>query len=98
MFMNDDFHHNGAFRLSYGFEYSVLTEAAKTDSLYNFHQYDTYDWYLNLGPLSNINKKYAHSTLPTWNNFIAHPNYDTFWQKQALAYRLDRPPYCYSAC
>ena len=91
MFLNDDFHHNGAFRLSYGFEYAVLTEAAKTDSLYNFRQYDTYDWYLKLGPLSNINKKYAHNTLPTWNNFIAHPNYDSFWQKQALAYRLDSP-------
>ena len=91
MFMNDDFHHNGAFRLSYGFEYSVLTEAAKTDSLYNFGEYDTYNWYLKLGPLSNINKKYAHGTLPTWNNFIAHPNYDEFWKKQALAYRLDTP-------
>jgi putative CocE/NonD family hydrolase len=91
MFMNDDFHHNGAFRLSYGFEYSVLTEAAKTDSLYDFGEYDTYDWYLKLGALSNINKKYAHGTLPTWNNFIAHPNYDTFWKQQALAYRLDYP-------
>jgi putative CocE/NonD family hydrolase len=91
MFMNDDFHHNGAFRLSYGFEYAVLTEAAKTDSLYNFGQYDTYDWYLKLGALSNVNKKYLHGSLPTWNNFVAHPNYDTFWQKQALAYRLDTP-------
>ena len=91
MFMNDDFHHNGAFRLSYGFEYSVLTEAAKTDSLYNFHNYDTYDWYLRLGPLSNIDEKYAHHTLPTWDNFIAHPNYDSFWQKQALTYYLDSP-------
>lgn len=91
MFMNDDFHHNGAFRLSYGFEYSVLTEAAKTDSLYDFGEYDTYDWYLRLGPLSNINKLYAHGSLPTWNNFIAHPNYDAFWKKQALAYRLDYP-------
>jgi len=91
MFMNDDFHHNGAFRLSYGFEYSVLTEAAKTDSLYDFGEYDTYDWYLRLGALSNINKLYAHGSLPTWNNFIAHPNYDAFWKKQALAYRLDYP-------
>ncbi|HEY4196753.1 MAG TPA: CocE/NonD family hydrolase, partial [Mucilaginibacter sp.] len=91
MFMNDDFHHNGAFRLSYGFEYSVLTEAAKTDSLYNFGEYDTYDWYLKLGPLSNINKKYAHGSLPTWNNFVAHPNYDAWWQKQALPARLDHP-------
>ena len=91
MFLNDDFHHNGAFRLSYGFEYAVLTEAAKTDSLYKFGEYDTYNWYLKLGALSNINAKYEHGTLPTWNNFIAHPNYDTFWQKQALAYRLDYP-------
>jgi putative CocE/NonD family hydrolase len=91
MYLNDDFHHNGAFRLSYGFEYSVLTEASKTDSLYNFGEYDTYDWYLKLGPLSNINKKYAHGTLPTWNNFIAHPNYDAFWQVQALPNRLDHP-------
>ncbi len=91
MFLNDDFHHNGAFRLSYGFEYAVLTEAAKTDSLNQFGEYDTYDWYLKLGPLSNINKKYAHGTLPTWNNFTAHPNYDIFWKKQALPYRLDYP-------
>ena len=25
MFLGDDFHHNGAFRLSYGFEYAWLT-------------------------------------------------------------------------
>ncbi|WP_133994130.1 CocE/NonD family hydrolase [Dinghuibacter silviterrae] len=91
MFTNDDFHHNGAFRLSYGFEYAVLTEAAKTDSLYNFGEYDTYDWYLRLGPLSNINKKYAHGSLPTWNNFMIHPNYDDYWHAESLRYRLDYP-------
>lgn len=91
MFLNDDFHHNGAFRLSYGFEYAVFTEAAKTDSLYDFGQYDTYDWYLKLGPLSNINKKYAHGSLPTWNNFIIHLNYDAYWHEESLRYRLDYP-------
>jgi len=91
MFLNDDFHHNGTFRLSYGFEYSVLTEAAKTDSLYNFHEYDTYDWYLKLGPLSNINLKYAHGTLPTWNNFFLHPDHDEFWKGQSIVDRLDYP-------
>jgi putative CocE/NonD family hydrolase len=29
MFIGDDFHHNGAFRLSYGFEYAVLIESTK---------------------------------------------------------------------
>jgi putative CocE/NonD family hydrolase len=27
--------------------------------------------------------------MPTWNDFVAHPNYDSFWQKQAFAPYLD---------
>src|SRR6195952_5816026 len=69
MFMNDDLHHNGAFRLSYAFEYAFMEEISKTDSLYQFGNYDTYDWYLKLGPLSNMNKKYVHGKLPSWNDF-----------------------------
>jgi len=91
MFMGDDFHHNGAFRLSYSFEYAFMEEATKTDSLFQFDDYDTYTWYLNLGPLANVNKKYFFGKLPSWNDFVDHPNYDEFWQKQALAYRLDSP-------
>ena len=30
MFLGDDFHHNGAFRLSYGFEYVAMMETDKT--------------------------------------------------------------------
>jgi putative CocE/NonD family hydrolase len=91
MFLGDDFHHNGAFRLSYGFEYAFMEEASKTDTLFPFDSYDTYDWYLKLGPLSNVNKKYFFNKLPSWNDFAAHPNYDEFWQKQSLPYRLDSP-------
>src|SRR5207302_4603345 len=29
MFLGDDFHHNGAFRLSYGFEYATMMETDK---------------------------------------------------------------------
>lgn len=84
MFLNDDFHHQGAFRLSYGFEYAVLTEAADTNSSFDFGRYDTYDWYLALGPLRNANADYLHGKLPSWNNFVAHPNHDDFWTSQAL--------------
>ncbi|MFB9842311.1 CocE/NonD family hydrolase [Mucilaginibacter ginsenosidivorans] len=91
MFMNDDLHHNGAFRLSYAFEYAFMEEISKTDSLFQFHNYDTYDWYLKLGPLSNINKKYVHGKLPSWNAFVEHPNYDDYWKRQALRSRLDSP-------
>ena len=91
MFLGDDFHHNGAFRLSYAFEYAFMEEAAKTDSLFPFNYYDTYTWYLKLGPLSNVNKKYFFNRYPSWNNFAAHPNYDRYWQEQSLASLLDTP-------
>jgi putative CocE/NonD family hydrolase len=91
MYLGDDFHHNGAFRLSYSFEYAYYTEYSKENSLFPFDRYDTYDWYLDLGPLSNVNKKYFHGKLPTWNDFIRHPNYDDFWKKQSMTYRLTSP-------
>ena len=81
LFLGDDFHHNGAFRLSYGMEYSYMVENDPTkDSEFPFPQFDVYDWYLKLGSLKNVNEHYLHSKIPTWNNFVAHPNYDSFWQ------------------
>jgi len=84
MFLGDDFHHSGAFRLSYGFEYAAMMETGKTNKTFEFKQFDTYDWYLKLGPLSQANARYFDGQRPTWNNFIAHPNYDDFWKAQAV--------------
>lgn len=85
MFLGDDFHHNGAFRLSYGFEYAALLETSKENFSFRFSKNDLFDWYLNdLGPLSNANNRYFHGKLPTWNDFVDHPNYDRFWQTQAF--------------
>jgi uncharacterized protein len=84
MFLGDDFHHNGAFRLSYGFEYAYELESGKELTQFNFGQYDTYSWYLALGPLANVNEKYFHGKINTWNDFVAHPDYDEFWQKQTM--------------
>jgi uncharacterized protein len=84
MWMGDDFHHNGAFRLSYGFEYAAMMETGKENFHFDFDTYDTYEWYLKLGALSNVNPKVLHGDIPTWNDYVAHPNYDTFWQRQAI--------------
>ncbi|MFZ0635284.1 MAG: CocE/NonD family hydrolase [Candidatus Acidiferrales bacterium] len=89
MFLGDDFHHNGAFRLSYGFEYAALLETGKTNFSFQFDTYDTFEWYLKLGPLSNANALYFHGSLPTWNDFVEHPNYDEFWKKQAFERYLE---------
>lgn len=89
MFLGDDFHHNGAFRLSYGFEYSYIVENEKeANSSFAFPQFDLFDWYLKLGSLKNVNEKYYKSRLPAWNDFAKHPNYDSFWQRQSMLNRV----------
>jgi len=88
VFLGDDFFHNGAFRLSYGFEYTALLESSNENFSFQFDSFDLYDWYLRLGALSNVNKKYFHGKIPTWNEFVAHNSYDEFWKRHAVAYGL----------
>jgi putative CocE/NonD family hydrolase len=88
MWLGDDFHHNGAFRLSYGFEYAAMMESGKDVQQFTFDRYDTFDWYLSLGPLSNVNAKYLHGKIPTWNDYVAHPDYDEFWKRQTMVPHL----------
>ena len=92
MWIGDDFHHNGAFRLSYGFEYTYMMESSKeiSDTSKIIDKYDTYEWYLDLGALSNVDAKYFNGKLPTWNDFVNHPDYDAFWKRQGFAPWLNR--------
>jgi uncharacterized protein len=87
--MNDDDHRFGALRESYDFEYAVMEQADKNKNThFDFETYDTYQWYLDLGPLSNINNKYLHGSIPYWNETIDHPDYDEFWKKEAWVNQL----------
>ena len=87
--MNDDDHRYGALRESYTFEYAVLEQADKyKNTHFAFETYDGYSWYLALGPLSNINAKYLHGSIPYWNDVVAHPDYDEFWKKEAWVSQL----------
>jgi uncharacterized protein len=92
MWIGDDFHHNGAFRLSYGLEYAYRMETSKENSNPSaiVDRYDSYEWYLDLGPLSNVDAKHFHGKLPTWNDFVSHPDYDAFWKRQAFQPWLTR--------
>ena len=87
--MNDDDHRYGALRESYDFEYAVMEQADKNKNThFDFETYDTYEWYLDLGPLSNINVKYLRRTIPYWNSTVDHPDYDEFWKKEAWVNQL----------
>jgi putative CocE/NonD family hydrolase len=92
MWIGDDFHHNGAFRLSYGFEYAYMMESSKeiSDVSKVIDAPDTYDWYLKLGSLANVETKYFNGKLPSWRDFANRPDYDGFWKRQAFAPWLNR--------
>jgi len=89
--LGDDFFHNGAFRLSYAFEYAPLLETSAENYAFPFDRFDLYDFFLRFGPLSNANAKYFHGKIPSWNEFASHPNYDEFWKRHAIAYGLKQP-------
>jgi len=91
-FVNDDMHHNGAFRLTYGVDYASGLEANKGGRYtFRYDRGDTYDWFLDLGPLSNIDKNYFHGEIPTWEHFIEHPDRDEFWKEYAVSNFLTEP-------
>jgi putative CocE/NonD family hydrolase len=89
-YVGDDFYHYGAFRLSMGFEFSYMMENPYGFSNFNFESSDLFQWFLDLGPLSNVNALYFNHQIPTWNNFMAHPNYDSFWQAHAALNYINR--------
>lgn len=92
MFLGDDFHHNGAFRLSYSFEYVYLVGKNKESlTLFPFDDFDVFDWYLNLGSLKNVNKIHFKNKYDTWNDFVSHPNYDDYWKRQSSLYNIHNP-------
>jgi len=89
LFIGDDFFHNGAFRLAYAFEYVALLQSEKeANTKFKFGRRDIYDFYLALGPLPNADARHFHGKMPAWNDFVAHPNRDALWERQAFATHL----------
>ena len=87
----DDFHHNGAFFLSYFGYYPVFgvpktkQEKASWFTPVDFGTKDGYKFFMELGPLKNGNSaKYFNHQNEFWNQMVAHPNYDEFWQKRNI--------------
>ena len=80
-FINDDFYHHGAFRLGPSAELPYLFDFdPKANARFPYDQVDTYEFFLDLGPLSNMNARYLHDVSPTWNSFVSHATYDAFWE------------------
>jgi putative CocE/NonD family hydrolase len=92
-FFFDDFHHNGAYLLSYWKATPLfgIQKAEKTSkSWYQFPDLgtkDDYQFFLDAGPLSNLDKFYGKDN-EFWQQLKDHSSYDDFWQKRGILQHL----------
>jgi putative CocE/NonD family hydrolase len=92
-FFFDDFHHNGAYLLSYWLATTVFgyeKTRPVSESWYEFPQIgtqDQYQFYLDHTPLSKLDKYYGEDNV-FWQQLKDHPNYDTFWQSRGIIQHL----------
>ena len=99
MFIGDDWHHNGAFRIMYAFSW-LSGNARRRDgpterrgARFDYGTPSGYDFFLNAGSAATVDELYFHGEVPAWRDFIEHPDYDEFWQRQnALRYLDDVRP------
>ncbi len=107
-FFFDDFHHNGAYLLSY-FRATALFGTPKdkpTDTAWytlpELKTQDQYQFFLDAGPLSNLNQYFQYETLDKpklrmdttddffWEELTNHPNYDSVWQSKGIIQHLKK--------
>lgn len=92
-FFFDDFHHNGAYLLSYWRATAVFgyqKEGPTTEAWYDFPKLDSddqYEFFLKAGPLSNLDV-YYDETNEFWTQLKEHPNYDDFWKSRGIIQHL----------
>ncbi len=89
MFLGDDFSHNGAFRLSYGFEYVAAVDGQRFTP-FAFDRLDTYEWFLRLGGLGNVDGTYFHRNKPAWSDFAAHATFDDYWKSRKVTRHISK--------
>ncbi|WP_082591069.1 CocE/NonD family hydrolase [Sediminicola sp. YIK13] len=93
-FYFDDFHHNGAYLLSYWRATSVFGYMKDTPTKEEWYTYpeigtqDQYQFFLDNGPLSNLDKYYKEDNV-FWQQLKEHPDYDEFWQKRGIIQHLE---------
>ncbi|MEO6810464.1 MAG: CocE/NonD family hydrolase [Isosphaeraceae bacterium] len=85
-FVGDDFRHNGAFFLPHAFNFLSTFGRPRPEPTKNFkYEFDYgtpdgYAFYLNMGPLADVNKKYFKNEVEFWDDLISHDTYHEFWK------------------
>ncbi len=90
-FRGDDMHRNGAFNLQMAFGFfsgfgkpRLLPTDDMKQTPFEYGTPDAYQFFLELGALSNANPKYFKDLIPYWDEISQHPDYDSYWQARNL--------------
>lgn len=86
----DDFFHHGAFFLTHAFNFFTTFGQPRPEPTtqkaerFDFGTSDGYGFFMDMGPLRNVNPRYFKNRIAYWNTLAEHPNYDEFWQARNL--------------
>ena len=92
----DDFLHNGAFFLAHAYRWlnnnaqertAPTTERPAPETLPST---DGYQLFLDANTIEEINRRHLKGKVPFWNEMMAHPNRDEFWQKREILPHLKK--------
>src|SRR5699024_2527192 len=86
-FFFDDFHHNGAYLLSYFMATALFGQQAGPTDQPNYHfpkipSQDQYAYFLKNTPIKKLDHFYKDKLF--WQQLEDHPDYDEFWQKRNI--------------
>ncbi len=97
-FIGDDFHHNGCLFLPHCFNFMANFGKPRPEPItksqympFDHGTPDGYQFFLELGPLSNVERKYYKGEVAFWNEVMAHPNYDDFWKAKNIRAHINKP-------
>ena len=96
-FYFDDFHHNGAYFLSYWLATTVFgyMKEEPTDKAWYASKFpdigtqDQYQFFLDHMPLSKLDQFYDEDNV-FWQQLKSHPDYDEFWESRGIIQHLDK--------
>ncbi len=87
----DDVYHHGAYLLNHWFGFLNRVPQKReglvdewSDPIYEIETTDAYKFFMDVGPLKNVDKSYFEKKSKLWTNVTQHPNYDSFWQKRNI--------------
>jgi hypothetical protein len=90
-FSSDDWHHNGALLLAHafgwfsgsGWPFSKPTTVSPNKQFDKMTE-DGYEFYLQLGPVRNVNERYFKNEIGFWNEMMKRESKDDWWKARNI--------------